>query len=81
MTINQFTSNLNKAMVMHLCLSKENTLYINCFENAQIYTPKSTRLSAQDNDVLDVKSAIDNYNNQRKKRCRHYRYHYKSYGS
>ena len=66
-TINQITSNLNKAMVMPLCLSKEDTLYINCFENADIYTPKSTRLSAQDNDVLDVKSAIDNYNNQRKK--------------
>ena len=52
---------------MPLCLSKEETLYINYFENADIYTPKSTRLSAQDNDVLDVKSAIDNYNNQRKK--------------
>ena len=52
---------------MPLCLSKEETLYINCFENADIYTPKSTRLTAQDDDVLNIKSASDNYNNQRKK--------------
>ena len=66
MTTNQISSNLNKAMVMPLCLSKEETIYINCFENADIYTPKSTRLTSQDDDVLDVKSASDNYNHQRK---------------
>ncbi len=68
MTTNQISSNLNKAMVMPLCLSKEETPYINCFENADIYTPKSTRLTAQDDDVLNIKSASDNYNNQRKKK-------------